>query len=233
MGKGPRVIGLAGGIASGKSLAAQQFASLGCDVIDADRMVHEMLKRPDVVEQVRKLWGTEVLAAEGGVDRSKLAERAFSSRDELRQLTDIVHPTVCEDVERQVREMSGRDDLPAVVIDAALLLERGLDRLCDAVVFIDAPLEARCRRAQDERGWAPEEVERREGFQDSLKIKHQKADYILTNAGTPQDLLRQVQAAFSQIIESARMGLESSPKRQHSQHQESAPPKHHNSQDKH
>jgi len=194
----PAVVGLAGGIASGKSLVARHFASLGCTVIDADQLVHELLKRPNVMQQIRDIWGGEVFA-DGCVDRHRLGEKVFAQPQDLERLNEIIHPLVLAEARNRLRELSKRSNLPAIIVDAPLLFESGLDRLCDVVVFVDAPLEERCQRACAQRGWTPRQLERREEFQNSLKVKREKADYVLTNLLTPDDALRQVREVFSRL----------------------------------
>jgi dephospho-CoA kinase len=193
------VIGLLGGIAAGKSLVASQFAKLGCSVVDADALGHELLLEPAIRRALVERFGEGILDASGIVDRRLLGRRAFADRDSVSALESILHPElrrrVTEAVERQ-----RRGDTPAVIMDAALILEKGLDRLCDVLVYIEAPEEARRSRAGEARGWEPSEIARREATQVSLKVKQERADYTVDNRTTPEHTFEQVRTILTRIL---------------------------------
>jgi dephospho-CoA kinase len=193
------VIGLLGGIASGKSLVASQFAELGCAVVDADAIAHIVLGEPQVRRVLLERFGDGILEPSGAIDRRRLGERAFASREDLRTLEEIVHPEVSRRVLAAV-ETARPTGVPAVVLDAALILEKGLDRLCDVLVYIEAPEEVRRSRARDTRGWAPSEVARREATQVSLKVKQDRADYVITNSASPEHTFEQVREILARIV---------------------------------
>ena len=196
--KPPPVIGLLGGVAAGKSLAAAQFAELGCEVVDADRIAHELLRDSKVRRAVRERFGEAVFDASGEVDRGLLATRAFASREDLEALEAILHPETCRRVKKAVAA-ARRKAVPAVVLDAPLILEKRLDRLCDYMVYIGAPREVRRSRAGRTRGWAPSEVARREASQVSLKTKQNRADYTVDNSTSPDHTFGQIRTILSQI----------------------------------
>lgn len=207
------VIGLVGGLGSGKSLVARLIAERGGVVIDADRIGHELLREPEVKERVRALWGREVFDGAGEVDRRRLAEVVFSASEEgspgIENLNRLVHPEltrrVTEAVERARREGRTR----WVVVDAALLLEWGLERLCDLVVWVEAPLEERRRRLARSRGWSAQEVARREACQLPLREKRARAQRVLVNVGSCEELGREVEgllAAVEGALEARRRG---------------------------
>jgi dephospho-CoA kinase len=192
------VIGLLGGVASGKSLVAAQFAQLGCAVVDADRIVHELLREPAIRQAIRERFGDAVLDASGEVDRPALAARAFASREDLEALESIVHPETCRRIKAAVAK-ARRGGAAAVVLDAPLILEKGLDRLCDYMVYVSAPEEVRHHRAGQTRGWNPAEVTRREATQVSLKTKQDRADYIVDNRTSPEHTFEQVRTILSHM----------------------------------
>jgi dephospho-CoA kinase len=187
-----------GGIASGKSLVASQFAQLGCAVVDADAIAHELLRKPAIHRAIRKRFGDAVLDASGKVDRAALAARAFASQEDLEALESILHPETCRRIEAAVAE-ARRGGAAAVVLDAPLILEKGLDRLCDYMVYISAPEEVRHQRAGQTRGWNPAEVTRREATQVSLKTKQDRADYIVDNRTSPEHTFDQVRTILSHM----------------------------------
>ena len=130
------VIGLVGGVSAGKSAVARLFGELGCLVADADRMCHDALDEPDIRRRVVVRFGAEVLSPDGVIDRSRL-RRVFEDEEDLRRLESILHPVVQERTEQLIR-VARETHAPGVVIDAPLLLESGLDRLCDVVVIVEA-----------------------------------------------------------------------------------------------
>ena len=197
--KMPPVVGLLGGIASGKSLVAAQFRKLGCAVVDADAIVHELLRKPAIRRAIREQFGDAVLDASGEVDRAALAARAFASQEDLEALESIVHPETCRRIEAAVAK-ARRGRAAAVILDAPLILEKGLDNLCDYLVYIKAPDEVRRQRAGQERGWAASEVARREASQVSLKTKHDRADYIVDNRTSPEHTFEQVRTILSHMV---------------------------------
>jgi len=190
----PRIIGLIGGIASGKSTVARLLATHGALVLDADQSVHEILKRPEVISAIVQHFSSNVITPTGEVDRKELARRVFGASAE--QTTDrhwlenLLHPLVRERTELQIREADTR--YPAIVIDAPLLLEAGWGHLCDAVLFVDTPWSIRCQLA-GKRGWSQSELEHREQAQLPLADKRQQASDIVVNDGTLADLAMQVQ----------------------------------------
>ncbi len=196
--KAAPVIGLLGGVAAGKSLVAAQFAKLGCAVVDADAIGHELLRDPGVRQALQKRFGDDILDTSGEVDRRRLAAKAFADRESLAALETVLDPHLWPRVLRAVED-ARRTDVPAVVLDAALLLEKGLDKRCDALVYIEAPLETRRIRAQAARGWDPSETARREAVQVSLKVKQERADYIVDNRTSSEHTFEQVQRILAQL----------------------------------
>ena len=171
------MVGLAGGVGSGKSTVAAIFRKQGAVGIDADQLGHAVLAWPRVRNGLVRDWGTRILRR-GRVDRKILAGLAFRSRATIGRLNRRVHPEI-------LREIRGRiDRAPGwVVLDAALLFETGADALCDKIVFVSAPRAVRLRRVRS-RGWDPGEIRRRERFQLPAAYKKKKADYVIDNAGS-------------------------------------------------
>jgi dephospho-CoA kinase len=182
------IIGIVGGIGSGKSALAAAMAELGCIRIDADRMGHEMLDRPEVRRGLIEAFGPGILGTDGHVDRSRLAARAFADEGATSRLNAIVGSALWGEFRLRVLEAAagaggsgGR--APAVVLDAALLFESGMNELCDAVVFVDAPDDVRQERVKRTRGWDWDEVLRREARQFALSRKRAMADEVCENTG--------------------------------------------------
>jgi dephospho-CoA kinase len=196
------LIGILGGVASGKSLVAGQFARLGAGVLDADRAGHEVLRLPHVETAVRQRWGAEVFGPDGRVDRSRLACIVFGDPPdgprERKYLEQLTHPEIGRLLERQAERLAA-SGCRAAVLDAALLMEAGWDRLCEKLVFVDAPRELRLSRALA-RGWNEEDFAAREQSQRSLDWKRGRADVVLDNSGSPEQTLAQVERLWQSLI---------------------------------
>jgi len=194
----PPVLGLVGGIASGKSFVASLFAQLGCAVVDADCLTGDLLREPATRQALGKRFGDEIFSPSGEVDRGRLADRVFTDREALESLNSIMHPELCERT-RLALDAARRRDVPAVILDAPLVLEKRLDTLSDFVVYIEASEEVRRTRAQESRGWPPAEVARREAAQVSLKAKRERADYIVDNNTSPEHTLEQIRRILARV----------------------------------
>lgn len=189
------VIGLLGGIGSGKSFVSSIFRQMGARVIDADRIVRRLLKTGPVRRAYVRAWGREILTARGGIDHAAVARRTFGRPSEVRRLNRLIHPFVIRELNRALKAAKERE----VVIDAPLLLETGTDRLCDILVFVDAPLGDRLRRVEKNRGWTKSELRRREAAQWPVSQKKSRADYVIPNNGSASQTRRHVERLWKKI----------------------------------
>lgn len=194
-----KIIGILGGIASGKTTAATVMGELGAEVVEADTIAHDVLCEPRVVAEVRESWGDEVMDVSGQVDRHKLGAIVFRSAPEIERLNSIVHPRVAGKVRSLIAE-ARRRDAPAVALDAALLLEAGLREACDLLVFIETSAPKRQQFATQKRGWSIDELMRRESHQMPLDQKRKFADCVVSNNGSPEALREQVLAFWEREI---------------------------------
>lgn len=187
------VLGIAGGIGSGKSTVARCFADLGWVVIDSDREARAALKLPDVKEQVVKWWGAEVLDERGEVSRPAVARIVFESDAERKRLEGLVHPLIAKSRREAISSATARSGRipPGVVYDAPLLFEAGLHGECDAVVFVDAPEAIRLERARVSKGWDEAEFGRRQAAQWPLERKKALCRFVIRNEGPLSDLPEQ------------------------------------------
>jgi dephospho-CoA kinase len=186
-----KTIGLVGGVASGKSRVAQMLVDLGAGLLDADRAGHAVLAEDvDVQEALRARWGGEVFDADGKVDRAAVAKRVFAdgpaAEVDRQFLEDLLHPRIGRRLQEQLDRYSA-EKRPAAILDAALLFEAGWHRMCDVVLFIDAPRQLRLERAE-RRGWSAAEFARREAAQWPIDDKRRKADFTIKNDGTEMEL---------------------------------------------
>jgi len=195
----PPVLGLLGGIASGKTTIARQLAELGARAVSADDVAHDVLERPQTRERVVARWGPDTLGDDGKIDREKLGHRVFEDTQELAALEAITHPDIVTTLRRQIEEARRSQDVMAVVVDAPLLLEAELDGLCDHLVFVECPLEVRRARAIA-RGWDPDELDRREAHQRPVELKRQCADVIIEGDKPLETTLQQVQQLWQETL---------------------------------
>ncbi|USN99981.1 MAG: dephospho-CoA kinase [Phycisphaeraceae bacterium] len=192
------VIGLAGGIGSGKSTVARFLADLGCVVSDSDSEAKACLQQVPVKGLLVERWGGGVVEADGTVSRSAVAKIVFADEEERVWLESVIHPRL-KSTRVALYERAVQEGAAGFVIDAPLLFEAGLHAECDAVIFVDCPRAERLRRVSGSRGWDEAELERREKAQLDLDEKRRRSDYLVRNAGDPDALRAGVREAFDQI----------------------------------
>jgi dephospho-CoA kinase len=191
------IIGLIGGIGSGKSRVAVEFARHGGAIVSGDHLGHQALLRPDVRAQVVDRWSTGVLGSDGQIDRRQLGALVFADVGQLRALEAIVLPWIERGIIEQIAAAQADPAVRLVVLDAAILLEAGWNRFCSRIVYVDAPPELRLARLAQQRGWSDKEVQARSRAQLSLTEKANRADAAIDNSGSPDDLARQVAQLLS------------------------------------
>ena len=194
------IIGILGGIASGKSAVAAEFARLGCKVIDADDIVHKLLTNDTVKERIVASFGREILNSAGQIDRKKLADAVFTDAERLSSLNDIVHPFVLRRTEELIARYSPQDQFKAIVLDMPLLAEVGWAGRCDRLVFVQCNDQLRASRAK-KKGFDANQLKIREKFQISLDKKVTLADNMVVNNSGFSALVRQVADIFSDITD--------------------------------
>lgn len=190
------VVGIVGGIGSGKSAVARWAASqANITLIDADKLGHEALRSEEIKARLRQRFGGDIFDAQGEVQRGALARRVFGESEGHRaarlDLEQIVHP----EIERRIADEVQRGKqagCEAILLDAAVLLEAGWQRQCDAVVYVDAPDDIRLERVRTRSGWTAEELRRREASQLSLAEKQRQSDAVISNAADVSDCGRQL-----------------------------------------
>jgi dephospho-CoA kinase len=197
------IIGLVGGIGSGKSALAAAFEALGCRCLDADRAGHETLARAEVYAELVTTFGNSILAPDGRIDRARLAAVAFADDTSAATLNRIVGAALWPEFRRRALEAadSAPPEVPAVILDAALLYESETDDLCDAVVFVDAPENLRRQRVQAAHGWSWDEVLRRQARQFPLSRKRDLADFLCTNDGNLDALRAAAQRILTEVCQ--------------------------------
>jgi dephospho-CoA kinase len=191
------VVGLVGGIGSGKSAVADAFAARGARVVSGDQIAHEALQQPGIKAEIARRWGAEMLDEHGDVRRRRLGAVVFADEGERRALEALVHPWIKARIRDEVAAAQADPAVRLVVLDAAVMLEAGWHDVCDRLVFVDAPRGLRLRRVAGQRGWGAQELESRERAQLPLTAKAARADHALDNSGSLEHLNRQVEALLA------------------------------------
>ncbi len=191
-------IGIAGGIGSGKSTVARILARLGCEVCISDDTARAVLDAPEVRAAVIGRAGAGVRAPDGSVDRAALGRALFADPALRADVERIMHPRI--EARRRAQFAAAPLSTRALIIDAPLLFEVGLERECDAVLFVDTPRDLRLARVRASRGWDDAELARREASQIPLEEKRRRSSDLVANTGDPAALEAAVAAALDAII---------------------------------
>jgi len=198
-------VGLTGGIASGKTLVAQMFGNLGAHVIQADHIAHELMQHGEpVFDEVVRHFGPAILNPDGTINRSRLAEAAFSSSEgkpsRIQELNQIVHPHVIRKQEQWMENLAQSDPQGVAIVEAALILEAGAGNRFDRLIVVTCQPEQRvqrwAQRMKVDEETARREVARRMAAQlpDEEKIK--AADYVIDNSGSLDATKAQVEIVY-------------------------------------
>ncbi|MCK5000781.1 MAG: dephospho-CoA kinase [Anaerohalosphaera sp.] len=195
-----KLIGILGGIGSGKSSVAGEFAKLGCRVIDADKIAHQFLAEKEVIEQLVKAFGKNIVDENGKIMRKKLAEIVFADKVKNARINSIIHPLVDDRCRELIAEYNEIDQVKAIVLDVPLLAEVGWAERCDVLVFVECDEEIRYRRALQRGMNNLESIKKRENLQISLDNKSDISHYIVHNNSEMSAVAEQVKRVFSIIL---------------------------------
>lgn len=197
-----RIIGLLGGIASGKSAVADMLRQRGAVVLDGDRAGHDVLRLPEIVTAARQRWGDDVLDAQGAIDRKKVAARVFgpggAGAAELEYLERLTHPKIGEMLRHQAAQAAEQGAL-LLVLDAPLMLKGGWADICQDILYVDARHEVRLARAL-QRGWTEAEFAAREAAQESLEEKKRRSTLVIDNSGALEATEAQIERLWPRLV---------------------------------
>ncbi len=203
----PIVIGIIGGIASGKSEVTRLLSARDGEILSADAIAHRVLLEPDVIESLVALFGQQILrqdvpAGTRAIDRARLGSLVFG-KDEVqnanrKKLEAIVHPRIRQALKSALEELKKSETVRWVLLDAPLLIEGGWIPYCDRVLMVESPDEARQKRAMG-RGWTKEQWMDRESSQLSLNEKRKHATDFVFNVGSLAHLEQQLDAWLRRI----------------------------------
>ena len=192
------IIGLTGGIGSGKSVASDKFASLGITVVDAD-VASRTVVEPGMpaLKEIESHFGPEIIARDGQLDRTKLREIIASDAEERKWLESVLHPRIGEQITKEISESSS----PYTIFVAPLLLETNSDNMCSRVLVVDVAEEVQIQRTIKRDQMLGEQIEKIVAAQMSRKERLEKADDVLENAGTIRELQDQVEELHHKYLE--------------------------------
>ena len=192
-------VGLTGNIAAGKSTVAEVWRSLGATVVDADELSRRAVDPgTPAFSAIAAEWGERVMEPDGGLDRAALRRIVFADPAARERLEQIVHPAVAALRDQLYREARERGEA-LVVADIPLLFEVGLVDEFDVVVLVDAPVETRLARLIGDRGLDPDEAQRMIAAQMPSELKRARADYVIQNAGSRDDVERRAQEVWEEL----------------------------------
>ncbi|MDD5561125.1 MAG: dephospho-CoA kinase [Candidatus Omnitrophica bacterium] len=187
--KNKLVLGITGCMGSGKSTVAGMLKTKDCQLIDADKLAHELLGAGSVVyKRVVSSFGEGVLKDDKTIDRFKLAKAAFADKAALNRLNGIVHKALIAEIKQRVKN-SGKK---LVILDAALIIEAGLRKMVDKLVVVTAGRKERVERSRKRLGLSKNEISRRMKYQISQNAKLRLADFIIDNSGEISKTRKQV-----------------------------------------
>jgi len=198
------ILGLTGGIASGKSLVARELAGLGVQVIDADEIAHQVMEDEHVRQEIADIFGHRIFRADGSIDRRALGEIIFSDEGLRERLNFIVHPKVTQEIEKQIDLIRQNNFQAIVVLDVPLLIESGLHRLADKLIVVSADENTQIQRLMQHRGLTYEQAVSRIKAQLPMREKIKLADYVIDNNGVPGETANKVKQIYQELMKTVR-----------------------------
>lgn len=194
------VVGLTGGIASGKSVVSNMLRDLGASIIDADEISREvMMPHTKCWEEVIATYGSELLLKDLTIDRKKLAGSVFKDSEQIKTLNRIVHPYIMQRIEEMIEEITNNDPQSLVIVDAALLVETGLYKHYNKLIVVYVSKETQLKRLMIRDAMSREEAESRIDLQSPLTEKMKVADYIIENEGSLSQTRKEVEKVYKAL----------------------------------
>lgn len=196
------LVGLTGGIASGKSTVASRLRELGAELIDADEIAREVVEPgTPTLRRLVERFGNDILDRDGKLDRQALARKVFGNPEALNDLNSITHPAIGAEIARRIQQHAKSDAV--VVVDAALLVESGRGGF-DKLVVVACRPEIQLDRLIRLRGMSREEAEKRISSQAPLGDKLAKADVVIWNEGSMEELYRTIDSVWAELVAEAQ-----------------------------
>ncbi len=195
-------IGLTGSIATGKSTVEKIFKEFGVPVIDADEIVHKLLKEDRIKKKLVDLLG-DVLDKNGEIDRKKVADIIFSDPKKKKKVEEIIHPEVFRYIQEWIKKQEKINPVGFVIVSVPLMIETGSYKNYDKIILVYAPKELQLKRLLD-KGMSKEEALKRINAQMDIEEKLKYADFVIENTGTIENLRKEVKKVYRQLLEMAK-----------------------------
>ena len=192
------IVGLTGGIASGKSTVSNLFRKYGIEIVDADKVAKEVSEKKESIEKISNIFGKDILDSDGKIVREKLREKAFKNRELLQELNKIIHPQVIEYFKRK-KEENSKDEI--LIFDIPLLYETKMEYLCDKIIVVGVDVQKQIRRVVARDGSSEELAKKIIFNQMPLDEKIKKADIVIMNDGTLDELEAKVMKIYRELKE--------------------------------
>ncbi|MBN1573459.1 MAG: dephospho-CoA kinase [Deltaproteobacteria bacterium] len=196
------IAGLTGGIASGKSSAGKILAELGAKIVDSDVLARVVVEpgRPALAKIVER-FGDGVIAEDGTLDREKLRDIVFKDGKALNDLNAIIHPEVFREIQREIADYRNSTPKVPLVLDIPLLYEAGAEAIVDVVVVVYVDRETQIKRLMARDGFSRSDAENRIDKQMDLEEKKRRAEFVVDNTGSLDDLRRETENVFKELME--------------------------------
>lgn len=190
------IVGLTGGIASGKSTVSKMFKELGAEIIDADIEAKEISQREDVVSEMKNIFGNKILNENGKIDRNKIKEIVFSDKEKLKMLNNLIHPKVMEEF-KKIKENADKNDI--IIFDIPLLFETGMDKMCDKIMLVFVDINTQIKRMIERDNITEELAVKIINSQMSLDEKLKKSEIHIENNGTLENLREKAENIYREL----------------------------------
>lgn len=194
------IVGITGSFGTGKTTVAKMLEGLGAEVIDADKIAHQILKpKTRVWKEVVSCFGQDILTKNKSIDRARLAEKIFGKKNSLAKLNRITHPIILERIKRSIERYRRNRPNALIVIDAPLLIESGLDEAVDRLIVVRVSPEKQITRCIQKTHLSDDQVRKRIDSQLSLGAKEKQADFIIDNDGPISETKKQVARIWKEL----------------------------------
>ncbi|MCK4278915.1 MAG: dephospho-CoA kinase [Desulfurellaceae bacterium] len=194
------VIGLTGGIASGKTTARKMFEELGAYTLDADELSHKTLHQKDVYQKLLEHFGNGILDKDKKIDRKRLGKIVINNKKELKFLESVVHPKIAEMRDAFIENVKKKDKDAVIIYDVPLLYEKKMENMFDTIIVVYVDRKTQIKRIMERNKISEEGAEKRLKLQMDIEEKKKKAQIIIDNRGTLDDTFKQVKNIWDKTI---------------------------------
>ena len=194
------IVGLTGGVASGKTAVSRVLKGEGAYIIDADQIARELVQpHKPAWDEIIKAFGREILQEDGSVHRKKLADKIFTDPEQRKVLNQILHPRIKEEIDRRAKEIAQKDSEAIVVIDAPLLIELGMHHKMDRLIVVTSTQTQQMERLKKRDGRSPEEALKLFSSQMLVEEKQKLADFVIRNVGSLEEMKKRAKGVFKEL----------------------------------